>query len=105
MCGDKASGFHYGVHSCEGCKVSPPRSFTINLYINRYIKLELGLLKPDVNLDFLLLFFTKVKSGRSDHEGQIGNRIICWLVCMTFLELEFRVIEGYQTSFYKALGL
>ena len=24
---------------------------------------------------------------------------------MTFLELEFRVIEGYQISFYKALGL
>ena len=32
VCGDKASGFHYGVHSCEGCKVRFQNSYTTYYY-------------------------------------------------------------------------
>jgi len=39
VCGDRASGFHYGVHACEGCKVSDCRLTWESNFFTQYPRL------------------------------------------------------------------
>ena len=38
VCGDKASGWHYGANTCEPCKVSSPRDCNVAVEILNSLK-------------------------------------------------------------------
>jgi len=69
ICGDLASGFHYGVHACEGCKGFFRRTLRLNL---RYSHCKLNC-KIDIRSRNKCQFcrFQKCTSLGMSHNGEM----------------------------------